>query len=369
MNKPRVAFVVELLGSKRHGGEQQAMLALAERLRPFVDLTIFSYAGTKGQAIQTSWPAKLREVPYLRELMALPAIGRRFVEQLSGFDLIHGSSTAMFANVTLPVPLILSVHSIRLRHAEQLRQQGKYPLILNSLVRKRLAAIERASFANASRVAVLQRFQWKFLCHRLGVPHEKMMRIPNPVDTERFHPQLTNQPFSSQPIILFAGRATIGKGIETILAAAPQIKGHLRIATSRIHQSHRQQAEKLGIDVVLNIPHDQMPKLYQDAQVFLLPSMAEDQPLTVLEAMASGIPTVTTAIGASDILDHGVEGIVIKPNDPVGLAEAVNGLLADTQKRTAMGQAARARAERDHSWGRVLGMYRELYSQVLNRPV
>ena len=100
------------------------------------------------------------------------------------------------------------------------------------------------------------------------------------------------------------------------------------------------------------------------AQIFLLPSTSEGLPVALLEAMAHGRAIVASrAGGIPEVMTDGVDGVLVPPGDPLRLAEAVRALVADPDRRAALGIAARARAERlneDEVSGRLDALYREL---------
>ncbi len=110
-------------------------------------------------------------------------------------------------------------------------------------------------------------------------------------------------------------------------------------------------------------PHAAMPAVYRDADVFCLPSWWEAMPLSILEAMASGLPVVATTVGEIPrMVEHGATGYLVPPRDPAALAAALEKLLADSRQRRRMGDAGRRRvAERFH----LKGMVEELERRFL----
>jgi glycosyltransferase involved in cell wall biosynthesis len=99
--------------------------------------------------------------------------------------------------------------------------------------------------------------------------------------------------------------------------------------------------------------------------VYLSSSTSEGISLTILEAMASGLPVVATAVGGSPELVHeGVNGYLVPPSDPARFAAAIIAALSDPVRRRAMGDASRQRAARDFSLGTMVEQYRSLYEGV-----
>lgn len=102
--------------------------------------------------------------------------------------------------------------------------------------------------------------------------------------------------------------------------------------------------------------------------VFASSSTREGQPVALLEAMASGLPSVVTAVGGvPDTLEDGVEGFVVPPSNPQALADGLQRLLGNRELRTTMGQAARERVIRDFSIQSLAHTCKQAYAEV-SRP-
>ena len=89
--------------------------------------------------------------------------------------------------------------------------------------------------------------------------------------------------------------------------------------------------------------------------------------MVLLEAMASGLPCVTTEVGTgtSWVVHHGVTGLVVPPRDPDALAAALQELLADPQQLYEMGQAARARAVAEFAQERLVDRVMAVYQSLV----
>ena len=114
------------------------------------------------------------------------------------------------------------------------------------------------------------------------------------------------------------------------------------------------------------VSHSETVDYYQGADVFLFPSIW-DEPfgLPVIEAMAAGLPVVSTRVGAiPEIVIDGVTGLLVEPGDSVALAAAVARLLDDEPLRAAMGAAGRARAEERFSWRQHIDQWVSLYEEL-----
>lgn len=110
---------------------------------------------------------------------------------------------------------------------------------------------------------------------------------------------------------------------------------------------------------------EQMPAAYAEADVLCLPSWWEAMPLSVLEAMAVGLPVVATDVGdVSRAIVDGVTGYVVPPRSPVQLADALERLLVDPQLRQHMGTAGRERVHEHFSSGSTVAAVSDLYTEL-----
>jgi starch synthase len=95
----------------------------------------------------------------------------------------------------------------------------------------------------------------------------------------------------------------------------------------------------------------QLDELYADASVFVLPTQFEAYGHVVVEAMGSGLPCVTTNVGAlPELVDDGVTGLLVPPREPAALAEALVGVLSDPARAERMGQAGRRKVVDQLTW-------------------
>ena len=101
------------------------------------------------------------------------------------------------------------------------------------------------------------------------------------------------------------------------------------------------------------VKRDEMPALYRDHDIFLLPSLMEGMPLALMEAMATGMPVITTETsGMADVVEDGFNGLLVLPADAENLALAILRLHDSVQLRAAIGQEAQ-RTMRRYTWANV----------------
>ena len=96
-----------------------------------------------------------------------------------------------------------------------------------------------------------------------------------------------------------------------------------------------------------------MPRLYDDADIFLNSSVVDNQPVSVLEAFAAGLPVVSTAVGdLAALVRDGETGLVVPSGDPGAMADAAMTLLDSSERAAAMARRARQETER-YTWAHV----------------
>ncbi len=227
---------------------------------------------------------------------------------------------------------------------------------------------ELAEYETADAIAVPTRFAADTFVAR-GIPPEKLLVAPYGVDLERFRPA-THRP-ADQPVrILFVGRVGIRKGLPGLLRAFQPISNiaelHLIGPVEPEMHELMKRLPMAGVTVHGALKADRLPEFYAAADIFCLPSLEEGFPLVLLQAMASGLPVVTTPeAGAADIMTDGREGAIVPSGGVGALTDALAALVTGAERRHAMGRAARALVEAGGwSWddyaGRALANYRKL---------
>lgn len=122
------------------------------------------------------------------------------------------------------------------------------------------------------------------------------------------------------------------------------------------------------IHVVPWVAAEDAPNVYANHDIFVFPSMFESMSLAVPEAMASGLPIVTTrACGMQDIIEDGVTGFLVPPRDAETLAKRITELLNDPLLCSRLGQAAQKKA-REITWDKISCQTLQLYERLLNGP-
>ena len=200
--------------------------------------------------------------------------------------------------------------------------------------------------------------------------------IPNGIDTECFKPMERNAGLaealglgegekkeersgnwkveSGLPVIGFVGELREKKGLSALLSAYAQIckKGTVSLLIvgeirdgedKKLFDDFRSANPQLPITVTSHIPHTDLPAYYSLMDVFVHPSLRDGMPNAVLEAMACGKTVIATPVGGvKDVIEDGVNGLLVNVNDAEELAEKMTEALSLPEKRESIGRAARS---------------------------
>jgi glycosyltransferase involved in cell wall biosynthesis len=187
--------------------------------------------------------------------------------------------------------------------------------------------------------------RWRAWLAQAGA-NPNLVCIPNPVRAEA-----APAPRARRGVILFLGRIEDPKGVPELLKAfsvlrATQPEAELVCAGAGDIEAAARRAEGLGIEDAVRFPgwlgEAEKHAWLRRAAVFVLPSHAEGLPMSLLEAMAAGVPVVASAVGGiPDVVKHGVNGLLVAPGDAVDLLRALRRVLRDPQLAAALGAAGR----------------------------
>jgi glycosyltransferase involved in cell wall biosynthesis len=120
------------------------------------------------------------------------------------------------------------------------------------------------------------------------------------------------------------------------------------------------------VDFRGEVPHERVPAVLAEFDIFALPSRAEGFGVAALEAQAMELPVVATRVhGIPDVVEDGVSGLLTPPRDPAALADAIARLAADAELRAAMGRAGRALVESRYRWEENTAQMERLYRSLL----
>jgi glycosyltransferase involved in cell wall biosynthesis len=203
---------------------------------------------------------------------------------------------------------------------------------------------------------------------------QQVTRVPNGVATD--NGRKYTYELHTPPRLVFVGRLQRQKGLDVFLQALARVKSmrptadwKLRVfGEGPLRAEYERQTHALGIAerVQFEGQIQDVPAKLVEADIFVLPSRAEGMSNALLEALAAGLPSIATRIGGNvDLIEDGVNGLLVPPENPEALANATLLLLDNQPLRETLAQAAADTAHQHYGIDSVAGRYVDLYEQLL----
>lgn len=292
-------------------------------------------------------------------------------------DLLHGLAFAL--PLACACPAVVTVHDLSF---------FRYPEAFRRFNRVYLSWMTRVATRKAARVIAVSESTRQDVLTYCGVAAERVVVVPNGVAAE-FHPAdpqaaaaFRQRKGLPERYILFLGTLEPRKNLERLLEAyALLVRGHaagsappaLVIAGGRgwFYETIFARAARLGLTerVIFPgfVPADELPWWYRAAELFVYPSLFEGFGLPVLEAMACGVPTITSNVSSLPEV-VGDAAVLVAPEDTEALADAMARVLAEPTLAARLREAGLRRAAR-FSWSRTAAETAAVYRAVLKETV
>ena len=258
-------------------------------------------------------------------------------------------------------------HYIRRFIAEEARREPAFASMLpdwNAVPAEFVAGLDD-EIAAADRILVGSGFaRDSFLAE--GVSPDKLSVIPYGVDLTCFRSVPECERRHDGLRVLFVGQIGQRKGIAYLLRAYRAFRGpgtELTLVGNPVGDPRPLAPYRDDFTHIPHLPRPELAGIYRHADVFVFPSLIEGMPLVVLEAMASGLPVITTPNGPGEVVRDGVDGFVVPIRDVAAIVDKLEYLRTHPEERRRMGRNARERAL-SFTWARyqtrVLDLIREL---------
>jgi glycosyltransferase involved in cell wall biosynthesis len=291
---------------------------------------------------------------------------------------------------TIPSVIRLATPLYMVEDINRIRQETPAPLIRRTGAQTLLRRLEQKPIREANAIASPSR-SLANLIEKEVAPKGVLRIIPTGIDLGHFAPQpATAMPAletaldrGDKKIILFAGRYEYRKGVHDLIEAFARIQealpGYMLACAGgdtntapgggSMKRFCEERAAALGIRgqvrLLDRVAHEQLPGLYSLAALFVAPSLYENLANTLLEAMACGLPVIsTTSGGATEIIDDPANGTLVAPGDVPALAAAILNLLGEPERCTMIGRANREKARRSFSRETMAAGFLELYRSL-----
>jgi glycosyltransferase involved in cell wall biosynthesis len=208
----------------------------------------------------------------------------------------------------------------------------------------------------------------------------RVTRITNGVPLDCFAnaaPTLKHElPHGNRIVIGMVARMVRAKGISYVLEAARHVLSGIPgalfvfVGDGPDRSAFETEAQQLGVagSIVFTGARFDMPGVYRSFDLFLLPSLNEGMPMSLLEAMAAGVPVIATAVGGiPEVVAEGRTGLLVKPADAASLGTAIMRLLSDSELRQRLGREGQRVVRATYSAERMAQEYIAVYREVLGR--
>ncbi len=270
--------------------------------------------------------------------------------------LFHTQVTSLLSTRLMKrVPALISLDATPLQYDALGSHYGHHPG--NGRVEEWKKWMNWRAFHAARHLITWSEWAKASLVQDYGVPRDKVTVIPPGIDTETWDFRMiqglrTEERATARDTnFLFVGGDFARKGGDTLLEAFCRLPSNLParltlVTTSDISAEVNEARRRTGrtIDVWNGLQPNslELRQRFAGADVFVFPSRADCLPLAVMEALASGLPVVTTAVGAlNEAVDNGACGLIVPPSDVVALAGAMETIAQDREQRNRMAQHAR----------------------------
>ncbi len=334
----KLGFALEYsLGHTTHAQNLKRVLTARPDIAPtYVDLPYDGMTGawTRLPGVRSNWS--------LRASLGAWLGLRSSARHLDGV-LYHTQVTSLLAaGLMRQTPSVVSLDATPLQY-DALGEFYGHATSANARVEALKKRLNRRAFGAARHLVAWSRWAKDSLVADYGVAPEKVSVIPPGIDTalwRRERPARTPGPVR----LLFVGGDFARKGGDTLLEAferLPAGTAHLTLATKTPHAGNNLPNVTVRHDVTPN--SEALLKLYAEADLFVFPTRGDCLPLAVMEALTSGLPVVTTNVGAlPEAVTHGETGWVVPPDNVPALTEALGTLAGDPALRARLSAAAAA---------------------------
>ncbi|MBI2554622.1 MAG: glycosyltransferase family 4 protein [Candidatus Rokubacteria bacterium] len=273
----------------------------------------------------------------------------------------HGAWTAVVAKWLFRKKLI-----VRGGFVWSLNRERELPGAWTNRVARRL---EGLALRAADRAVVTSEWAKEYLVSRYRLAPERVSVIPNHVNTRLFAPDGGER---EKGLVCFVGRLSPEKNLPALIAALRGIPGarlrRIGAGAERARLRERAREADVVVEFTGSVPNPQLPALLNRAELFVLPSLYEANPKSLLEAMACGLPVLGSDVdGIREIIRHGETGSLCRP-DAASFRAGIEALLADAPLRQRLGENARRHVLERNSIEAILKLELDVLTEALGAP-
>ena len=312
------------------------------------------------------WPARFATLEFAT------AVSKRIKQDPSRFDVanihapwgcVYGVARKWSSRSDLP-PYVFTMQGSEERYALAMRFEHQKGRATNFAWKNRVwhrlyhQRLYDYSVATANFGAVAAREGWTLSELKYSHPSGRIWFVPNGTDEEFFLPRTFSESAAPNKL-LFVGTWLDRKGIYYLVDAFSALASELPAATLTVAgcvvgdpevKADFPSAIRDRVTVIPQLSRGEMPQLYTSHDLFVFPSLVEGMPLSLLEAMATAMPVVTTtACGMADVVENEYNGLLVPAADAPALTAAIRRYFTEPVLRQRLGRVAQETARR-YTW-------------------
>ncbi len=293
-------------------------------------------------------------------------------------DIIHDNQTLGYGNLLMKsfgIPVVATIH-----HPLPIDRKSDLPYIdgIESKIRRILfypMVMQHLAAWGMDRVITVSENAAAEIRNSFKVPHRKMRVVYNGIDTDTFRCS-NGKNRERGRLIVVSNTADRKKGVLYLLRAVRKLREEIDVKLTIVDRGRPDNdytpslVDRLGLNGCVEftgkVSTEEMVRHYSRAEVAVVPSLYEGFGLPAAEAMACGVPVVSTTAGAlPEVVGDNGCGMLVPPRDPDAIAAAVRRLLTDEGLRNEMGRKGRQRVEQMFSWRAAAEKTLEVYREVM----
>lgn len=365
--------VLYLLSALIPGGAERLVHSLVQHLdRERMEVHIVALSSLRGNPFkaefdQLGFPIKVLGATKMYHPQIYIDLRRYLVE--NHIDIIHThlinpDYVGRIVGRSLGIPVISTMHNVPQDYEREVFYRALPERITARYLATHLIAV-------SERIRQMYIEHWGIFPHNIttinnGVPMERFLSVPSGVPTR--------SP-GQGPLITTIGRLTEQKAQHVLLDAARKVLDKIPnvrfmiVGQGKLEQQLKDQAQTLGIAEQVDfagVRYD-IPEILGNSDLFVLSSAWEGLPVSGIEAMAAARPVVLTDVGGvRDLVQQEVNGILVPPDNPGTLAQALIDLLEDEPRRLGMGEAGRAQVRKEFAIELFAKRHEDLYTSIIS---
>jgi len=348
--------------------ETQALFSLKDPLRMLNPLNFYEVAAKQVGMFPEIFTFSMRAYLKLRELA--PTLK---------FDVVHDNQTLGYGLLmmkSLGVPVVATIHHpIPIDMQADLAQARRFSSKFKRIIFYSFSIMQGVVSKRMDRVITVSKSSANDVIRIFHVPQSKVRIVHNGIDIDIFK-KVDHIEKEPNRVIVVANTEDRKKGIIYLLKAIQLLKDDMDVKLTIVDRigEHTKYAPMLVRELGLEdrvtftgrLTTEELVKRYSTAEVAVTASLYEGFGLPCAEAMSCGTPVIATKAGAlPEVVGNGSAGILVPPEDPVGLAGAIKRLLEDKPLRQKLGEAGRKRIEEAFSWEDAAKRTLEIYKEVV----